>query len=84
MTHDEFYEACASLLGTHHEGEPFPYYKRTRWNNRRAGRGRFPGYGLIRAHGDLVLIHLHSPRPLVAEIVGLDAALAFLRSELNL
>ena len=84
MTHDEFYSACAELLGTHHDGEAFPYYKRTRWNNRKAGRGRFPGCGLIKAHGELVLIQLHSPKSVTAQIEGLAEALDFLRAELSL
>lgn len=84
MTLDEFYAECAALLGAQHEGKAFPYYKRTRWNNRKAGRGRFPGFGLIRAYGDAVQIHLHAPKPIVAQITGLEEALIFLRSELSL
>lgn len=83
MTLEDFYAECSALLGAQHEGEAFPYYKRTRWNNRKAGRGRFPGYGLIRAYGDVVQIHLHSPKPIVTQITGLEEALVFLQTELN-
>ena len=61
MTDEQFYEECASLLGTTHEGQPFPFYKRTRWNNRTAGRGRFPGRGIIRVFGDVVHVSLNNP-----------------------
>jgi hypothetical protein len=84
MTLDDFYAECAALLGTRDECEAFTHYKRTRWNNRKPGRGRYPGYGIIRAYGDLVQIHLHSPKDLRTQIIGLEEALAFLRSELSL
>jgi hypothetical protein len=63
MNNEQFYAECAALLGTTHEGKPFPYLhsRRTRWNNRIAGQGRFPGRGVIRVFGDSVHVALHSP-----------------------
>lgn len=61
MEIEEFYEHCGRLLGVGHEGQPFPYYKRTRWNNRKPGQGRFPGRGIIRVFGSQVHIALTNP-----------------------
>jgi len=51
----EFYDRCAELLGIDHEYTE-PVLKRTRWNSRRNGNGRYPGFGLIRCYGDTVVI----------------------------
>lgn len=83
MTIDEFYAECAALLGTASEGKAFTHYKRTRWNNRIAGRGRFPGHGIIRAFGDVVHIHLYAPKEITGIITGRQPAIDFLRAELN-
>lgn len=65
MTNEAFYAECAALLGTSYDCVPFSYGRRTRWNNRSAGSGRFPGFGLIRVFSDdEVHVHLHSPEPL--------------------
>jgi hypothetical protein len=61
MNDEQFYAECAALLGTTHDDTPFPYRKRTRWNNRTPGRGRFPGRGVIRVFGDSVHVALSSP-----------------------
>lgn len=58
---NRFYERCAELLGVPHIYKPFPFRKRTRWNNRTAGNGRFEGFGLIRIFGPSVHIALTSP-----------------------
>jgi hypothetical protein len=83
MNIDEFYAECAALLGTTDECEAFPHNYRTRWNNRKPGRGRFPQYGLIRAFGVIVHIHLHHPKPISGVFEGYDAALAHLREEIR-
>lgn len=75
-----FYEQCAELLGTTHDGEPFPYYKRTRWNNRKAGQGRYPSYGLIRKFGDVIHVCLHHPVSHNKVYNTEDEVLDFLRS----
>lgn len=63
MTHDEFYEAVGALIGVIPEGKAFPYRKRTRWNNRIAGRGRFLGAGIVRVFSDKCIhVQLHNPK----------------------
>ena len=58
-----FYEECARLLDcAEHVYRKFPYRKRTRWNNRSAGSGRFPGHGLVRLFSsDAIHVMLHNP-----------------------
>jgi hypothetical protein len=56
-----FYERCAELLGTEYNCVSFPYAYRTRWNNRSAGHGRFPGFGIIRKFGDKIQVALTHP-----------------------
>jgi len=47
----EFYDKCSRILGIPHEYKK-PYLKKTRWNARVNGNGRFPGFGLVRKHSD--------------------------------
>lgn len=56
-----FYEKCSEILKVSHEGSSFPYKKRTRWNNRAPGQGRFPGRGIIRHYGNVIHISLYNP-----------------------
>ena len=56
-----FYEKCAKLLGTTYECESFPWRKRTRWNNRSPGGGRYPGFGIIRKFGNSIHVSLRHP-----------------------
>jgi hypothetical protein len=83
MNKEDFYAECAAIIGSPHEGEAFTHYKRTRWNNRTAGRGRFPGCGIIRVFGDTVHISLKEPKQVFGIIEGHEQALAFLRAELS-
>lgn len=55
MTNEEFYTRCSEILGVEHNYNK-PVFKRTRWNNRILGNGRFPGFGLIRCFGVKVMI----------------------------
>lgn len=59
-----FYQECAKLLDcAEHTYRKFPYGKRTRWNNRSAGNGRYPGHGLVRRFShNLIRVSLHSPQ----------------------
>jgi hypothetical protein len=58
-----FFEQCALPLGVKHEGEPFAYSRRTRWNNRVAGPGRYPGRGVIRRFSaNNILVLLRDPK----------------------
>lgn len=77
MNELEFYRECARLLGCSHDGEAFPYPYRTRWNNRKAGRGRFEGHGIIRIFGDRVHVALH--RPEISVIASQEEVLALLK-----
>ena len=58
MTNNEkkaFYAQCGEILGIAHEwNDPVP--RRTRWNTRLIGNGRFPGFGLIRCYGYQVMV----------------------------
>jgi hypothetical protein len=58
MTNEEkkaFYAQCGNILGIEHVwNEPVP--RRTRWNNRAIGNGRFPGFGLVRCYGKQIMV----------------------------
>lgn len=45
----DFYSTCAKILHIDHE-YTVPFRRRDRWNTRKLGNGRFPGFGLIRYH----------------------------------
>ena len=63
MDEQEFYAKVAELLDTKAwSWQPWPYSKRTRWNNRDPGNGRFPGHGMVRWHGaSHIHVALHNP-----------------------
>lgn len=62
LTQEDFHYRCAELLGcVEHIYKEFPFKKRTRWNNRTAGNGRYPGMGLIRVFGPKVHVSLRAP-----------------------
>lgn len=73
-----FYDKCAALLGTTHEyHDPV---RRTRWNNRRLGNGRFPGRGVIRPYGPHC-IHVMLSNPVVMRtFASVDALFEFLET----
>ena len=75
-----FYRRCAAILGTDYGCTPFTGHRRTRWNNRAPGSGRFPDHGLIRLFGNTVQIALRHPATLCCTIEGRDEALDVLRS----
>ena len=79
MSDDEFYAACAQILNTQHEGTKFPFAYRTRWNNRTAGRGRYPGFGTIQKFGSTVRVNLHTPKVLSRAYSSPEAAIAALQ-----
>lgn len=62
MNNEEFYERVAEILQCDHTPNPFPYRKRTRWNNRKPGSGRFEGHGIVRVFGDSVHVALTFPK----------------------
>ena len=51
----DVYEKCAEILGID-TAYKTPVPKRTRWNNRVLGNGRFPGFGLVRCHGSVFVV----------------------------
>ena len=51
----EFYENCAKILEIDHDYHD-PVKKRTRWNNRIKGNGRYPGFGLVQCFGSLIRV----------------------------
>lgn len=64
-TVEGFYHECAKLLNcAEHVYREFPYRKRTRWNNRGSGNGRFPGNGIIRIYA-LNNIHVMLRNPML-------------------
>lgn len=75
-----FYETCADLLGTTYECESFPWYKRTRWNNRSPGSGRYPGFGIIRKFGNNFHVSLRHPVVHNAIYRSEDEVFTFLKS----
>lgn len=55
MEREEFYNRCSEILDISHSyHQPVP--KRTRWNNRFLGNGRFKGYGVIRYHSEVSIV----------------------------
>jgi len=78
LTNEEFYDEVAGILGTTYDCKPFPWYKRTRWNNRTPGSGRYPGYGLVRCFGEGVHIALQKPVSVHKIFSSKDEALDFL------
>lgn len=54
-TREDFYNNVANILGIAHEYVE-PVERRTRWNNRLLGNGRFPGFGLVRCFGSKIMI----------------------------
>lgn len=57
-----FYQAVADLLGCTHEYEPWIYERRTRWNHRRLGNGRYVNHGMVRRYSS-TLIHVSLRMP---------------------
>ena len=53
----DFYQQCADILQVPHNYVE-PVSRRTRWNNRHPGNGRYEGYGLIRRY-NASFIHVH-------------------------
>lgn len=75
MSDEEFYERVAELLETTHDCDGFAHHRRTRWNNREAGRGRYPGFGTVRLFGDTVHVALRQPVSMQTSIEGRQAAI---------
>lgn len=57
-----FYQAVADLLGCDHDYDPWIYDRRTRWNHRRLGNGRYAQHGVVRRYS-ATLIHVSLRMP---------------------
>ena len=83
LVEQKFYQAVADLLQIQYDYSPFPYMKATRWNNRIAGNGRFPGCGLVRRFSDnVIIISLHTPKVCVT-VNSEKSALAAIKQALG-
>ena len=52
---EKFYATCSEILGIEHEYHT-PVPRRTRWNTRLRGNGRYPGFGLVQCFGSQVRV----------------------------
>ena len=52
---ETFYTRCGEILGIEHEYH-VPYKRRTRWNARVLGNGRYPGFGTIQIFGSQIRV----------------------------
>ncbi len=61
---DGFYQIVADMLQCgDHAYEKFPFGKRTRWNNRHPGNGRYISHGIIRFYSSSCIhVILINPR----------------------
>lgn len=56
---EQFYDRVGQLLGTTHVYKQ-PYKRRTRWNTRNLGNGRYPGFGTVQHFGSFIRVISHS------------------------
>lgn len=81
---ERFYRTCAELLGATHQYSPWTGRPPNRWNNRRPGNGRFPGFGTIRMFGQRsVHVSLRHPFVLNRHFTSVDEATAYLASRMR-
>jgi len=52
---EAFYTECGNIIGVEHIYTP-PVRRRTRWNNRLLGNGRFKGFGTIQCMGSMIRV----------------------------
>ena len=78
MKREEFWVLCDSIMGMETQ-KPTGIRRRTRWNNRDPGSGRYPGFGLIR-HYSSELIHISSKDYGNKLFKSEEDAVAFLKS----
>lgn len=52
---EAFYAKCAEILNIEHVFH-IPVRKKTRWNTRFLGNGRYPGFGLVQCYGCVVRV----------------------------
>lgn len=52
---EAFYAKCAEILNIEHVFH-VPVRRKTRWNTRFLGNGRYPGFGLVQCYGSVVRV----------------------------
>jgi hypothetical protein len=63
VTEAEFYHQIAQILDCSDTYREFQFSKKTRWNNRDPGNGRFLNHGMVRRFSaTLIHVYLHAPR----------------------
>lgn len=50
----EFYTTCGEILEIEHDYQ-IPYARKTRWNDRKPGNGRYEGFGTIRRFSETLI-----------------------------
>lgn len=79
-----FYQEVSELLCVPNTYKPNPYAYKTRWNNREAGNGRFPGMGLIRMFSEnCIHVCLQKPMKVNRMFNSPEAVLDFLRAHIE-
>lgn len=82
-TEEGFYLTIGELLNCETNYQPFPYYKKTRWNNRVAGNGRYEGHGIVRRFGsDNIHVQLRVPE-LTGTYKTPESAITAIKKSLN-
>jgi hypothetical protein len=75
-----FYMAVAEALECDYSYNKYPYERRTRWNNRMAGNGRYADHGIVRRFSsDRILVQLHTPK-----VNGVFASLEAVLESINI
>lgn len=56
----EFFDKVAKIFGTTHDYVE-PFTRKTRWNVRNKGNGRYDGFGTVRHFGAYIYVMLSNP-----------------------
>lgn len=83
MEKEEFYQLCATALGTTHNYKYIPQNRRrtNRWGPREPGNGRFPDFGVIRWYGpSMIHVCLVYPESVNRTFSSPQAAITFLET----
>jgi hypothetical protein len=83
MDDASFHAAVAALLGAEDAYRPNAKAYRTRWNDRKAGNGRYPGFGIVRRFGDEVQIAIRRPIEMQRNFATTDEAIEALTEALG-
>ena len=80
---ERFYKQCAEILKVDYIFRPY-FIKKTRWNRRNPGNGRFEGFGLIRRYSK-DNIHMILSYPIIVNTLfkSEDSVFLFLKEMIN-